>query len=163
MITLTASIDVDVPAGPAWNLVADYQRDVEWRHGVECMVPTPLGLVVVGTTTSEDIRVAGRRYHNDGEVTSVIPERRFEWHTTSGARASGARTVEPLGPDRSRVTLELRVEPSGVERLLAPLLRRILGRTLVSDLARLRVLMESRGEGYAVSTIRSTDTSVRSG
>jgi hypothetical protein len=163
MIELAASIDIDVPAGLAWEFVADYRRDVDWRRGVERMVPTPLGLVGVGTTTSEDIRVAGRRYHNDGEVASVIAERRFEWHTTSGAQASGARTVEPLGPDRSRVTLELSVEPSGVERVLAPLLRRVLRRTLVSDLARLRTLMQSGGEGYAVSTVRSTDTSVRSG
>jgi len=37
------------------------------------MVPTPAGPVRVGTTTAEEMKVAGKTYRNDGEVVAVDP------------------------------------------------------------------------------------------
>lgn len=141
-ISCNHDIDVDAPAADVWSVLADHRRDAEWREGVERMVPTPDGLVEAGTTTSEDLRVMGRLRHNDGLVTAVEPGARFEWRTTTGAVASGARAVRPLGARRSRVQLELRVTPTGPDRLLTPMLRGMLDRLLAGDLDRLRALVE---------------------
>jgi hypothetical protein len=140
-ITLSASADLDRPAPVAWGVVADYGRDVEWRTGVLAMAPDPPGPVAAGTTTSEDIRVAGRTWHNEGVVTEVVPGARFAWRTTAGADAEGSRAVEALGPDRCRVTLTLTVRPHGAERLLRSLAARQLRRNLTRDLARLTTLL----------------------
>lgn len=140
-ITLSETLDLDVPAAVAWAVVSDYRRDPEWRAGVLAMVPSPPGPVVPGTTTVERIRVAGRTYRNDGEVTAVGPDRRFEWRTTAGAVASGARVVEVLDEARCRVRLDLCVTPTGPNRLLAPLLRRVLRRNLAADVHRLAALV----------------------
>jgi uncharacterized membrane protein len=139
----TAAIEIDRPADEVWRVVADYARDAEWRTAVIAMVPSPAGLVREGTTTTEDLRVGGRRYHSDGVVTAVEPGARFTWHTTAGADASGSRSVEALGPDRCRVRLELTVRPSGLERLLRPVLAPVLRANLRADAAHLRDLVEA--------------------
>src|SRR5689334_15367998 len=70
-IVLNHTAEIVAPAPLAWQVLADYSRDVEWRHGVLRMVPTPDGAAQVGTTTAEELKVAGRTYRNDGEVTAV--------------------------------------------------------------------------------------------
>lgn len=142
-ITITESIEIARPATYVWEVVADYGHDPEWRKGVSTMAPQPPGSVAVGTTTAEEMRMAGQSYRNDGIVTAVEPGRRFSWRTTEGADAHGARTVEALGPDRCRLTLELVVTPHGAEALMAPVLGPMLRRTVVGDLRRLRDQVEA--------------------
>jgi hypothetical protein len=72
------------------------------------MVPSPAGPVNVGTTTREQLRVAGKTWHTSGEVTEVEPGRRVGWRTTSGAAASGSRSVEPIDASRCRARRTLR-------------------------------------------------------
>lgn len=141
-ITITETIDVDRPADDAWRVVADYARDTEWRTGVVAMTPTPAGLVRRGTTTAEELRLAGRSHHTTGVVTAVDPGRTFSWRTTDGADASGRRTVTPLGDGRCRVELHLAVRLHGAERLLRPLFARMLRRNLRTDAGSLRCLVE---------------------
>jgi hypothetical protein len=142
-ITLIHETDIDAPAAVAWRVVADYARDVEWRDGVLRMAPTPAGPVQVGTTTAEEIKVAGKTYRNDGEVVAVEPGSRFEWRTTAGAVAHGSRRVVPIDPGRCRVHLELHVTPTGINRLFAPMLRKVLDKGLAGDVERLRDLVEA--------------------
>ncbi len=139
-VELSAAVEVDRPADDVWRLVADYDRDPQWRAGVATMAPSTSGPVVVGTTTAERLRTAGRTWNNTGVVTSVGPGRRFTWRTTSGVVASGSRTVVPLPGGRCRVELALSVRPDGVQRLLRPLLAGVLRRGLAADAARLRLI-----------------------
>jgi hypothetical protein len=141
---ITESLVVDAPAAAVWAVVADYTRDAEWRTGVLEMRPEPAGEVRSGTTTHEVIRLGGRTYRNRGLVTRALPGARLEWRTTAGAQASGSRTVEARGDDRCEVTLELCVVPHGLERLLAPVLRRMLVRNLRGDLVRLAGIVQER-------------------
>lgn len=151
-ITLTDEIELDVPATTAWEVVADYARDPEWRTGVVAMVPDPGGPVRPGTTTAEELRLAGQTWRSDGLVTDVDDGRSFRWRTTSGADAHGARAVVPLGAVACRVRLELEVTPHGPERLLAPLLARLLRRNLRRDLERLREVVDAQRGVDAVAT-----------
>ena len=128
---------IDAPADSIWSVLADYSRDPQWRTGVVSMTTEPGGAADVGTTTHEVIRVAGRTYRNDGVIDRVVPGCSIEWHTTSGAEAHGVRTVRGLEPGRCEVTLELHVVPHGVNRLLAPVLRRVLRSNLRRDLGAL--------------------------
>lgn len=137
MLSFTATRTLDVPADLAWALIADYSRDPDWRRGVLEMTSQPPGPAVAGAVTSEVLRVAGRTYRNVGLVERVLPGRRLEWRTTSGAVAHGSREVRAVGAGRCAVTLELHVEPRGAERLLTPVFRKILAKGLVDDLGRL--------------------------
>ena len=149
-ITLIHQTELNTPAASAWRVMADYARDVDWRHGVLRMVPTPTGPVQVGTTTSEEIKVAGKTYRNDGEVVAVEPGFRFDWRTTAGAVARGSRQVTPIDLARCRVQLELHVTPTGLNRLFAPLLKKVLDKALAGDLERLRSVVEAEAPIEAV-------------
>ena len=143
MESFIETIELDVPAAAAWEVVSDYARDVEWRTGVTEMRSTPAGPAAVGTVTHEVIRVGGRTYRNTGLVEDVVPGRRLSWRTTDGARAHGSRTVDPIGDRRCVLTLELHVVPTGVNRLLAPMLRRMLAGNLRKDLRTLSLLVDA--------------------
>lgn len=142
-VTLIHETDIGAPAAMAWQVVADYARDVDWRVGVLRMVPTPSGPVQVGTTTAEEMKLAGKTYRNDGEVVVVEPGSRFEWRTTAGAVAHGSRQVIPIDPGRCRVRLELHVTPTGLNRVFAPVLKKVLAKGLAGDVERLRDLVEA--------------------
>lgn len=137
MLHLTQTLTIDLPAEQVWAVLSDHRRDPRWRTGVLEMHREPADDLAVGTVTHEVLRLGGRTYLNDGVVTAVDPGRRLEWRTTQGADAHGARSVAVLGPERCSVTLELHVEPHGADRLLAPLLGRMLARNLRADLHRL--------------------------
>jgi uncharacterized protein YndB with AHSA1/START domain len=142
--TFTQHVDIDRPAGEVWAIVADYDLDPSWRAGVETMTPRPPGPVRTGTTTHEVLRFGGRTYRTDGIVTAVEPGHRFTWEA---GIARGARRVTPAGPAACRVDLDLELEVRGAQRLLAPLLARLMRRTLAGDTARLRELAMARATG----------------
>ncbi|MFC9897264.1 SRPBCC family protein [Nocardia sp. NPDC127579] len=143
-IDLTAETVIDKPAHTVWELVADYANDPTWRTGVLAMTAEPAGISTPGTRSAEELRFAGRTWHNLGEVLTVDPGVRMTWRTHSGADAQGARTVRSLTPDRCLARLELLVRPHGFQRPIRPLLAYLLRRNLFRDLAALRELAESR-------------------
>lgn len=138
-VTIIESRHLDVPCDAVWDLIARYDLDPQWRRGVVSMAPSPPGPAVIGTTTVEEMRVGGRRYTNVGEVVDVVPGRAIRWRTVEGAAARGSRAVVP-DSGGSIVTLELHVTPHGFERVLAPVLARVLRRTVRGDLERLERL-----------------------
>jgi uncharacterized membrane protein len=141
-IELSAGVDVDRPADDVWRIVADYARDPDWRAGVVTMAPSTVGPVQAGTSTAEELRMAGSTWRNTGVVTDVEPGRRFSWRTTSGVPASGSRSVVPVSGGRSRVELRLAVTPTGAQRLMRPVLAGMLRRGLAADAERLRQVAE---------------------
>jgi hypothetical protein len=138
-IHISHSIDLPVAAHDVWNLIADYSRDPEWRTGVQSMTAEPPGLVDVGTVTVELLRFGGKTYRNVGEIVAVDVGRTIRWQTTDGADADGRRTITPHADGTCRLTLELNVRPAGTERLLTPVLTRLLARNLRRDLEHLRL------------------------
>lgn len=137
-IHIARSTNLPVTADVAWALIADYQRDPEWRTGVLSMTAEPAGPVGVGTITVEELRFGGKSYRNVGEIVAVEPGRTIEWRTIDGADANGRRSVTPSADGTCTVTLELDVRPTGIERLLSPILARMLDRNVRHDLDRLR-------------------------
>jgi uncharacterized protein YndB with AHSA1/START domain len=115
--TVATTIEIERPAAEVWEVVADYERDPEWREGVVTMTPSAPGPVVVGTTTAEELHLGGNVWHNRGEVVTVDPGVAFTWHTTEGAQAHGDRRVVALGPDRSRVSTSITVTDAALAAL----------------------------------------------
>ncbi|MBL1077766.1 SRPBCC family protein [Nocardia sp. 2] len=143
MTELVAEAEIARPAAAVWALLADYDNDPRWRHGVHTMGPDPAGQVRVGTRTAEILRFAGRTYRNSGEVIAVDPGHSFRWRTTSGVTATGTRTVEPRGDHRCAVRLHVRITPAGPDRLVLLLFGGRLRRNLLRDLECFRALAEN--------------------
>ena len=140
-MTINASRRLDCRPADAWTVLSDYRRDPEWRRGVTTMTATT-NPATAGTETLEVMRFGGRTYRNRG-IVDLVDGHRLEWHTVEGAEAHGSRAAEALGDGSTQVDLTVAVRPRGVERLLAPLLRRMLQRNLERDLVRLAGLIAS--------------------
>lgn len=137
-INLVITRTIAAPPADVWAVVSDYPRDPEWRTGVSVMDAS--GPTALGVATHEVLRLLGRTYVNDAVIDSVEPGRRLAWHTVAGAEVRGSRTVE-AADGGCRVTLEVVATPHGVERLAAPLLRRVLAGNLRGDLDRLAAVL----------------------
>jgi hypothetical protein len=109
-IDFGTTVDIGRPAREVRAVLADYDRDPEWRAGVLSMSADPPGCATAGTTTAEVMRFAGRTLRNNGKIARVGPGCGLTWRTTSGVDAEGVRAVEPRGPDRCRLT------PSGTRQ-----------------------------------------------
>lgn len=142
-VQLFASRNLLAEAARVWSVLADYGQDPHWRTGVVAMTASTPGFVSPGTTTREELRLGGRTWINEGVIDEVDPGRLLRWHTVRGADAAGTRRVEPSGTGSCRVTLELEVRPHGLERLMAPVLKRVLVRNLRRDLERLETVVAS--------------------
>lgn len=103
-IDFGTTVDIGRPAREVRAVLADYDRDPEWRAGVLSMSADPPGCATAGTTTAEVMRFAGRTLSNNGKIARVGPGCGLTWRTTSGVDAEGVRAVEPRGPDRCRLT-----------------------------------------------------------
>jgi uncharacterized protein YndB with AHSA1/START domain len=142
-LNLTATATVPFPPDQVWAILADYARDPEWRTGVVSMTVDPSGLVRPGAVTAEELRLGGKTYRNLGVVETVDDGIAFSWRTTDGVEADGRRELHAVGTDATAVTLSLRVTPKGAERLLAPVLGRMLRRNLERDLVALEGLLRT--------------------
>lgn len=142
MIEVTASADVAVPADALFAFVADMSNNPRWQRGqVACTwtSPPPIG---VGSTYDQHARFLGRDLVSSFEVLEFEPERRIRIRTVgSGMVMDITREVEPLDDDRSRVRATIRGGPTGVARLLDPLTRRMVQRSVRGDYARLAELL----------------------
>jgi uncharacterized protein YndB with AHSA1/START domain len=147
--TIDERIDIARPPDEVFDVFADYDRDPEWRGGVDEMRHELPGAVRVGTTTREQLRLAGQRIVTNGRVTAYEPWQLLAFETTDGPIAArGTRTVATKGAGadaRFVLTSELR----GLNRLLAPLLVASFRRGVRADLVRLKGLVEGRGAGAA--------------
>jgi Polyketide cyclase / dehydrase and lipid transport len=155
LVTFARRLDLDVPSDDAWAVVADYRRDPEWRGGVRTMQPLPDGAVVASTTTTEVLRFAGRTYRIPGRVVELRdagPERTIVWEAT---KAHGRRGVVATGARTCRVELDLHLHLGPSERLMAPLLVRLMRRRLDGDVARLATLLaQSRTSSNVTAAAR---------
>src|SRR5689334_1712241 len=131
---------IERPVSDVWSVLADYRRDTEWRSGVTEMTST-CHPVRPGAETSETMQAGGRTCRNRGVVDEVVEQRILAWHTVEGVEAYGRRSTAAVDGGRTTVRLELAVRPRGVERLMAPILRRMLQRNLEGDLGRLADLV----------------------
>ena len=152
-ITITEELTIDRPVDQVWAVLGDYRRDPDWRTGVITMT-IDVSPPRVGAQTVEQLEFGGRTYRNVGELTEVEPLA-ISWRTVEGARAQGSRSVRPGDNGGCVARLELVVTPTGVERVLAPVLGRMLRRTTRADLRRLAALVGPTSVSAGPSHVRA--------
>jgi hypothetical protein len=142
-IHVEESVTVARPPDVVWSVVADYGRDAEWRKGLTDMTPDPPGPPAVGTKVHEVLKTGGRSYVADSTVTQVGGMTyRFEGSGTLGKLAGSRTVVAGASPSEAVFTYEIEITPSGMNRLLRPIIARTARSGLRGDLERLRELLE---------------------
>lgn len=88
-------------------------------------------------------QIAGKELQWTAEIYEQTPDRRIAWSSMDGARNTGSVTFQALGPERTRILLELTYEPRGVLEDLGALLD-VLPRHVAKALAAFQEALEVR-------------------
>jgi uncharacterized membrane protein len=132
------SIDVDVPVSVAYNQWTQFEEFPQFMDGVESV------------TQLDDRRlhwvaeIAGTRREWDAEIVDQEPDQRIAWRSLDGTGNAGIVWFEPVGPDQTRITLELDVEPDDLVERIGDKLG-FVSKQAEGDLKRFKDFIESRG------------------
>jgi uncharacterized membrane protein len=132
------SIDVDVPVRVAydqWTQFEDFPRFMDGVESVRQLDDTHLEWTAA---------IGGVKKHWKAEITEQTPDQRIAWQATEGAQNAGVVTFHRLDDEKTRVTLQLDVEPDGPVESAGDALG-FVQRRAKGDLERFKRFVEDRG------------------
>lgn len=138
MSTTQQSIEVDLPVSTVYNQWTQFEDFPQFMEGVESV------------TQLDDKRlhwvaeIAGTREEWDAEIVDQEPDRRIAWRALTGTTNDGIVTFESLGPNSTRVSLDLDVEPESLKEKIGEKLG-FVSKQAEGDLKRFKEFIESRG------------------
>ena len=137
MSQITEAVDVAVPVRTAYDQWTQFESFPKFMEGVKSVRQ-------LNDSTLEWVAdVGGRQKSWQAKITEQRPDERIAWKATEGAHNAGVVTFHRLGEGRSRVTLQLDVEPEGpiesVGTALGVVQRRVKG-----DMKRFKEYIEAR-------------------
>jgi uncharacterized membrane protein len=139
MSEIIESIDVDVPVRTAYNQWTQFESFPRFMEAVK-------EVRQLDDTTLEWVAdVAGKEKRWKAKITEQKPDERVAWTSTEGARNAGVVTFHRLGEGRTRVTLQLDVDPEGPIENAGDALG-VVKRQVEGDLKRFKEFIESRGQ-----------------
>lgn len=141
---LTATREISRPANEVFAFFADASNNPEWQEGMvscEWTTPPPIG---VGSVYEQHARFMGRDVRSVFRVTEFVPERSIKIETVESTfPITVHRTVHTTGPGTSRVHADIGGGPTGLLKLLAPLMKGRAQKSVNADYDRLKELLES--------------------
>ena len=146
MISTSTSVDIDRPAEEVFAFVSDSPNNPRWQRGMRACRWTSSPPHGVGSTYEQEARFLGKDVRNTFRVTAAEPPRRISFESTSGSfPVAVTRTVEALGPGRSRFTEEVEGDARGFYRVAEPVLRMLVKGSIKRDFPHLKALLEGPG------------------
>jgi uncharacterized membrane protein len=139
MSKVEKSIDVDVPVQVAYNQWTQFEEFPRFMDKVDQVRQ------VDDTHLHWTATIAGKRKEWDAEITEQTPDQRVAWNSTSGARNAGVVTFHRLDDRKSRVMLQMDVEPEGPVETIGTAVG-LLEREVTGDLERFKDFIEARGQ-----------------
>jgi uncharacterized membrane protein len=138
MSEIMESVDVNVPVRTAYDQWTQFETFPKFMEGVKQVRQ-------LDDRTLEWVAdVAGKEKRWKAKITEQEPDQRIAWTSTEGARNAGVVTFHRLGEGRSRVTLQLDVEPEGPLESAGDALG-VVKHRVKDDMERFKKFIESRG------------------
>lgn len=107
MSKISESIEVDVPVRVAYDQWTQFESFPQFMEGIERVDQLD------DTTLDWTASIAGRTKQWRARIVEQRPDELVSWRSIDGARNDGSVEFESLRPNRTRVLLELDVEPEG--------------------------------------------------
>lgn len=134
MITTEIDITIDRSAPDVFDLLSDFTQNPVWQNGMKScnwMTEPP---VEVGSQYQQHAEFLGRDINSVFEVVEYEPGYLIKAITISATfPITFTRWVEVLGPASTRVQALIEGDSSGVFRLMEPLMRPVVRRSIKSD------------------------------
>lgn len=138
MARVQKSVEVEVPVSTAYNQWTQFEEFPSFMEGV------------VSVTQLDDRRlkwtaeVGGHEKSWEAEIQEQVPDQKIIWRSLDGDDNAGVVTFEPLGPDSSRIHLEMSYDPNGFVENVGDALG-FMSRRVEGDLKRFKEFIENRG------------------
>ncbi len=138
MSTTEQSIEVNVPIKVAYDQWTQFEEFPQFMEGVESVRQ------VSDTRTHWSTEIAGVKREFDAEITEQHPEERIAWKSVGGPTHAGVVTFHRLDDDRTRIMLQLDIDPEGIVETVGDKLGFIQRRS-AGDMERFKEFIEARG------------------
>jgi uncharacterized membrane protein len=136
--TITESIEVNVPVETVYNQWTQFEEFPQFMDGVESVTQ------VDDTHLVWVAEVGGKRRDWKAEIVEQVPDSRIAWRALDGNGPDGGVSFDSVGPDVTKITVEMTYEPEGLGQQLGSAIG-IDSRQVKGDLERFKELIESRG------------------
>ncbi len=137
MSSVEQSIEVDVPVRTAYDQWTQFETFPQFMEGVEAVQQTD------DTHLHWVASIAGVKREWDAEISEQLPDERIAWHALDGAENAGVVTFHWLTDDRTKVMLQLDMEPEGLVETAGDKLG-FVRRRVAGDLERFKDFVEAR-------------------
>jgi len=134
---VTQSIDVDVPVRTAYNQWTQFEEFPKFMSGVKQVRQLD------DTHLEWTAEIAGKDKTWKAEITEQNPDERVAWKATDGAENAGVVTFHRLAEGKTRVTVQMDIDPEGFVENVADKAG-ILDRRVKADMKRFKEFIESR-------------------
>src|SRR5689334_2704428 len=108
MTTVERSIEVGAPLRAVYNQWRRFEDFPRFMEGVREVRRTD------DTHLHWHAQVAGKDKRWEARITEQVPDQRIAWQSVSGTESSAAIELEPLGENRTRVSVTIGYGPEGV-------------------------------------------------
>jgi uncharacterized membrane protein len=108
MATAEQSIEVDVPVTTAYNQWTQFEDFPKFMDSVESIRQLD------DRRLHWKVSIDGVTREFDAEVTEQLPDERIAWKSLDGTTQAGVVTFHKLSPTKSRVMLQLDMQPQGL-------------------------------------------------
>ena len=139
MSRIVESIEVNVPVRVAYDQWTQFESFPKFMEGIDRV------LQLDDATLEWTASIGGKVKHWRAEIVEQSPDDIIAWRSTEGAHNDGAVRFESLGQDRTKIILQLDVEPDGLVEKAGDALG-VVERRVRGDLERFREFIESRGQ-----------------
>jgi uncharacterized membrane protein len=137
MSSIIEAVEVDVPVRVAYDQWTQFEEFPRFMEAVESVHQ------VDDSTLEWTASVGGVRKHWRARITEQVPDQRIAWQATEGATNAGIVSFQPLDGSRTRVVLQLDVEPEGAKETLGDAIG-VTKRAAAGDMKRFKAFIEDR-------------------
>jgi uncharacterized membrane protein len=138
MARLHKSIEVNVPVKVAYNQWTQFE---DFPNFMENVVEVRQ---IDDSHVHWHAEIAGKHKEWETEIVEQIPDQRIAWRTMAGPENQGMVTFEPVGGDRTRVSVDIEYQPETAMEKVGSMLGMV-SSNVEEDLENFRDFIESRG------------------
>jgi uncharacterized membrane protein len=139
MERLQKSIEVDRPLNQVYNQWTQFEEFPRFMEGVKSIKQLD------DTRLHWVAEIGGKEKEWTAKIIEQIPDHRIAWESESGEFTSGVVSFQSLGPNRTRVTLEIAYDPKGFVENAGDAIG-VVSRRIENDLKRFKEFIENRGQ-----------------
>jgi uncharacterized membrane protein len=137
MSQISESIEIEVPRRVAYDQWTQFEQFPQFMEGVERVEQLD------DKTLDWTAEIAGKRKRWRATILEQRPDEVISWRSIDGARNDGTVRFESLGPERTRLTLDMDVDPEGPLENAGDALG-FVARRAKADLERFKEFIEGR-------------------